>query len=273
MMFCGLSGAAGMPSNAHAKVFAAGWECDDGFAQRGTVCARVVVPDHGRLNLLGNGWECLPGYSPRGEACVLTRVPDHAGLDPFGKGWNCLPGFYREEEKCIAIKLPPNARLDSLGKSWECDSGFKEHQGSCVEMSDLEKAEEVRRVEALGPRAVSGGPEGSSCHAAYNKCTSVCYQPVYDQATGRSLKNTDFIQNCSLACSQAEAGCSAELAKDQCPQFGRICRETCPETVHDLDLGQYLTATNAKSVCEKACHYGTSVCDYHARRFRASPSL
>ncbi len=258
---------ADVPPHAHLKVFAAGWECDEGFYQQEGMCLPVVVPEHGRLNILRNGWECESGYARSGDLCRIMRIPDHAQLDPFGKGWNCLPGFYQEGDQCQPVPVPPHATLDDLGRDWVCDHGFKKQEEFCIEMSEPEKLVEEKHILASKSSLQVNGPEGTSCHAGYNKCTSVCYQPVYDQLTGRPLKKTDFIARCSQACSEAEARCGNEEAKGQCILFDRICAERCPSTVHDLAAGRYLADTNAQSLCQQACRYGMAACDYHARKF------
>jgi hypothetical protein len=254
-----------IPKHAHAKVFEAGWECDEGFFWDGNRCAVVVVPEHGRLNLLGHGWECESGYVRSKGACVSIQVPDHAEIDPFGKGWNCLPGFYKEGETCVQMQLPVHARLDDTGKDWECEHGFKKQDVHCIEMTFDEKVEAKRLLEESLAQNEDRGPEGTACHAGYNKCTSACCQPVYDHSTGRQVKNSDFIDLCSRACSQARFQCEGEDPKRQCVVFNDVCPDLCPTTVHDLDFGQYLASTNSRDVCVKACRYGMARCEYHAR--------
>jgi hypothetical protein len=240
-LFSGTAFSAGIPKDAHERVFAQGWECNEGFYQQGQHCAAVIVPEHGRLNVLGNGWECEAGYSRKGEACVVMRAPEHAQLDMFGKGWHCLYGYRQENDACVPVLL--------------------------------DKRTEAALLEAAPVPIPNAGPEGTACHAGYNKCTSACCASVYDRKTDRVLKNSDFMVNCTRACAEAAGRCDDDGSQDACGVFASVCRDNCPEVVHDLVTGQYVSETNARDVCVNACRQGMSRCAYHARRFSGSSSL
>ena len=122
----------GVPTNAHAKRYGGGWECDWGYRIAGQSCELISVPAHAHLNAFGGRWDCDRGYRDINDLCVPVEVPPHAFLNTSGHGWTCERGYQRNDESCVAVMVPADAYLDSSGDRWKCERGFRRSGAACV---------------------------------------------------------------------------------------------------------------------------------------------
>ena len=88
-----------VPEHATPVPYGAGWKCNRGYRQAGTVCLPVEVPENASLNALGNGWRCNRGFFEQGGRCSEVIVPPNATLNSLGNGWICARGFVRENNR------------------------------------------------------------------------------------------------------------------------------------------------------------------------------
>jgi hypothetical protein len=67
--------ARGLPPNAHARPYGAGWQCDFGYREMNRGCVAILTPANGHLveSSFGRGWECNRGYRASDEECVKVE--------------------------------------------------------------------------------------------------------------------------------------------------------------------------------------------------------
>jgi hypothetical protein len=88
------------PTNAHARVYGDGWECDWGYQEAGETCVPIKVPQNAYLDSSLDGWECERGYRKSGESCVALVVPANAHIGYSPNDWTCNPGYRRQGNSC-----------------------------------------------------------------------------------------------------------------------------------------------------------------------------
>ena len=128
-----------IPSNAHARSYGSGWECDPSFRRDRNGCTAVIVPENayptGRS--YGSGWDCLHGYQDNGgKTCIEVTVPDGAYLDPSGERWKCQRGYKKNYNRCEKVPVPEHAYLasSSYGAPWLCERGYRVFGDACVKV-------------------------------------------------------------------------------------------------------------------------------------------
>jgi hypothetical protein len=166
----GQSKPAAVPSNAHAKAYGKGWECDRGYRESAGACAAVVVPDNAYADNFsqGRGWECNFGYRIRDNVCIAVKVPTNGYLaDSYhGAGWQCERGYREVGADCIAIDVPEHGYLDgaTYGPGWACDRGFRAEGEGC------------KAVEVPANGYMTNLPHGVgwACHRGYQAMGKTC---------------------------------------------------------------------------------------------------
>ena len=134
-----------LPTNAHAKTYGQGWECDRGYRKDGVSCVTIVLPENSYLTnqTYGLGWECLHGFRKvGGSTCEEVVVPDGGFLGPSGKRWYCLRGHQKLDQTCQKIVLPDNAFITetSRGSDWRCNRGYEVVNNACSKIAVPENA-------------------------------------------------------------------------------------------------------------------------------------
>src|SRR5689334_19402136 len=68
---------------------------------------------HPRRRAVNSGWECNEGYREKGGECVQVQVPPNGypTYSPYGRGWNCHRGYRPVEDRCVAVRVPANGYL------------------------------------------------------------------------------------------------------------------------------------------------------------------
>ena len=210
--------------------------------------------------------QCPRGFQLVDGKCVPVVIPPNAELNVYGNGWKCKRGFQLVDGKCVPVVIPPNAELNVYGNDWVCRPGFKKTANQCIPMTPEEQKqqqEQMRKIiEQIKRRRVA---VNDRCDAAYNRCVNECESvSIFNYETGnyRSVRNTDFLDNCEEACSRGRRYCEDEDDNEEkCYEFKRACRNDCPSDVYDYRSGKYLMLTDANDQCEDACGAGERECE------------
>jgi hypothetical protein len=62
----------------------------------------VAVPANAYLEASGNSWECERGFRQEQTGCARLTMPANAYIDYSGHGWSCADGFHRRDDGCVA---------------------------------------------------------------------------------------------------------------------------------------------------------------------------
>jgi hypothetical protein len=77
-----------------------------------------AVPTNAHAKSYGAGWDCDRGYQVSKGACVAMKIPAHAFLTPSGDRWRCGRGYRQTAKACIAVKVPKNTYLVEAAFWW-----------------------------------------------------------------------------------------------------------------------------------------------------------
>jgi hypothetical protein len=151
----------------------------------------------------------------------------------------------------------PAFDLNRALQNWEAVNNGTE------QFSDLSPEEQVDVLELL--RLLNRGSTADSCGEGYRTCVNECEAAsIYDYDLGGYIDayQTDYPENCIDACRRGQNYCEDEDDTDeQCYEFRRICRRSCPTDVFHWPSSQYRLLTDAQDQCEESCRAGESACE------------
>jgi membrane protease subunit HflC len=162
-------GKGALPSNATAKTYGSGWECDRGYRKNAGSCIAVTLPVNAYLtdSNHGVGWACQHGFKQNDVNCLPVALPANAFLSGrSGDRWSCGRGFRQQKNYCEAISVPANGYLTerSSGSGWTCERGYRAMADNCVAIVVPENA-------YLTPSSYDAGWE---CDRGYRKVGGAC---------------------------------------------------------------------------------------------------